>query len=287
MSANSKKAHSIERTSTGHSKSGAAWLDLHFKATQDEYIELLRSVGIQPSWHVLDAGCGSGSFLPFIADLVGPSGKIHAVDVAKEHIVNVERRIEAGAFQCLVTADLSNTTSLPYADNAFDLVWCANVSEYLTDTELSESIREFSRVVKPGGLIAIKEFDGRSMTFYPADPWVLSRFIFSRFPTTSSIQGQYRAISTKFRMEELGLINVRQQTTLIEHSQPLRSVERAFLTDVFTGWASIARELDLSAEDKQFWQQQEDPDSPNHVINQPNFFWREGTILAVGQVEKR
>jgi SAM-dependent methyltransferase len=179
---------------------------------------------------------------------------------------------------------LCATTSLPYADNAFDAVWCANVSEYLTNAELSDSIQEFSRVVKSGGLIAIKEFDGRSMSFYPGDPWILGRFIFHRFPTTSSIQGQYRAISTKFRMEELGLINVRQQTTLIEHSRPLRSVERAFLADVFAGWSTIARELQLPAEDKRFWQQQEDPDGPDHIINQPDFFWREGSILAVGQV---
>ncbi len=285
MSVNSNKAHSIARTSAGHSKSSAAWLDLHFRVAREKYVEMLRSVGIKPSWHVLDAGCGSGSFLPFIADLIGPSGKIHAVDVAKEHIVNVERLIEAGAFEYSVTADLGNTTSLPSEDNAFDFVWCSNVSEYLTDTKLSESIREFSRVVKQGGLIAIKEFDGRSMTFYPADPWILSRFIFSRFPTTSSIQGQYRAISTQFRMKELGLINVRQKTTIIEYSQPLRSVERAFLNDVFTGWSLIARDLDLSAADKRFWQQQEDPNSPNHMMNQPDFFWREGAILAVGQVD--
>jgi arsenite methyltransferase len=286
MSGSPRKAHSIERTSIGYSKSSAAWLDLHFKAAQDEYIEMLRTVGIQPSWYVLDAGCGSGSFLPFIADLVGPSGKIHAVDIAKEHIVNLEKRIEEGSFQCSVKAELSSITSLPHADNAFDLVWCANVSEYLADAELSATIREFIRVVKPGGLVAIKEFDGRSMTFYPADPWILSRFIYSRFPKTSSIQGQYRAISTKFRMEELGLVNVRQRTTLIEHFHPLRSVERAFLSDVFAGWSAIARELDLSAEDKQFWQQQKDSNSPNPVVNQPDLFWREGTVLTVGHVQK-
>ena len=126
-------AHSIKETSTGHVKSSAAWLDLHFKAAQAEYLEMLRFVGIQPSWHVLDAGCGSGSFIPFIADLVGHSGKIYAVDIAKENIAIVEKSVEAGSFICPVRADLSSTTSLPYVDNTFDSVWCANVSQYLTD----------------------------------------------------------------------------------------------------------------------------------------------------------
>jgi hypothetical protein len=67
----------------------------------------------------------------------------------------------------------------------------------------------------------------------------------------------------------------------------LRSVERAFLADVFAGWSEIARELDLPAADKRFWQQQKDPDTLNHIINQPDFYWREGAILAVGQVKKK
>jgi arsenite methyltransferase len=285
MPGSAEKPHSREETSAGHVLSSAAWLDLHFKAAQAEYLEMLLSVGIQPSWHVLDAGCGSGSFLPFIADLVGPSGKVYAVDIAKEHIANVEKSIDAGSFLCPVQAEVSSITSLPYADNTFDAVWCANVSMYLTDEELSASLEDFRRVVKSGGLIAIKEFDGRAATFYPGNPLIMKRFILARFPTTSSMQGHYRAISTKYRMKEVGLINVQQQTTLIEHSQPLGLVERAFLADVFTGWSAIARELDLPKEDKQFWQEQEDPDAPTHLINQPDFFWREGAILAIGQVD--
>ena len=148
MSGSPNKPHSLEETSSGHVKSSAAWLDLHFMAAQAGYLEMLGSVGIQPSWHVLDAGCGPGNFLPFIADLVGPSGKIYAVDIAKEHIVNVEKSVEAGSFPCPVQVEQSSITLLPYADNTFDVVWCANVSQYLTDSELSASLDEFRRVVK-------------------------------------------------------------------------------------------------------------------------------------------
>ena len=86
-------------------------------------------------------------------------------------------------------------------------------------------------------------------------------------------------------MQKLGLINVRQQTTLIEYSQPLGPIERSFLADLFTGWSAISQELNLLEEDKQFWEEQEDPDAQSHIINQPDFIFREGAILAVGQVE--
>jgi cyclopropane fatty-acyl-phospholipid synthase-like methyltransferase len=37
-------------------------LDNHYIAMQAEYEEQLRWVGLEPGWHVLDAGCGGGSF---------------------------------------------------------------------------------------------------------------------------------------------------------------------------------------------------------------------------------
>jgi hypothetical protein len=40
------------------------WLDNHYLAMQPEYEDMLRWVGLQSGWKVLDAACGTGSFLP-------------------------------------------------------------------------------------------------------------------------------------------------------------------------------------------------------------------------------
>lgn len=57
-------------SSTGHALADAGWLDLHFEACRQEYESAARSVGIQPGWRALDAGAGSGGFLPVRAELV-------------------------------------------------------------------------------------------------------------------------------------------------------------------------------------------------------------------------
>ncbi|QLQ04643.1 MAG: hypothetical protein HZY76_00075 [Anaerolineae bacterium] len=75
-------------TSTGHAPA-AAWLDAHYLAGQPEYEAVLRSAGFQAGWRVLDAGCGGGSYLPLLGDLLGPDGRLSAVDLAPE---NVARR---------------------------------------------------------------------------------------------------------------------------------------------------------------------------------------------------
>src|SRR5262245_5417724 len=75
----------IAMTSTGHGQSDAPWLDAHFQTARPEYEEALGFVGIQAGWTVLDAGCGSGGYVPIICAQTGPAGRVSALDLAPEH----------------------------------------------------------------------------------------------------------------------------------------------------------------------------------------------------------
>ena len=89
---------------------------------------MIRSVGIKSGWGVLDAGCGGGSFLPLLAELVGSSGHISAYDLAPENIEMVDSLVENRQFPCAIETRIGNLTSLPYEDNRFDAIWCANIT---------------------------------------------------------------------------------------------------------------------------------------------------------------
>ncbi len=80
-------------SSTGHGMASGDWLDTHFEAARPEYEAQVRAVGIQPGWRVLDAASGSGSFLPWLAELVGPDGRLAALDLAPDNVALVERRL--------------------------------------------------------------------------------------------------------------------------------------------------------------------------------------------------
>ena len=84
----------VTRTSTGHELSESGYLDSHFEAMKPEYEAMIRSVGIKSGWSVLDAGCGGGSFLPILAELVGSGGHISAYDLAPEHIGRIKTLVE-------------------------------------------------------------------------------------------------------------------------------------------------------------------------------------------------
>src|SRR5262249_53065261 len=92
----------LHAASTGFIGTEAGFLDLHFDACRPEYEAMLRSVGIQPGWRILDAGCGGGSFLPLLAELVGARGAIAALDMADDSITAVQARAARGEFACSV-----------------------------------------------------------------------------------------------------------------------------------------------------------------------------------------
>lgn len=124
-------------SSTGHALAAGAYLDAHFAMCRPEYEVMLRSVGLQAGWHVLDAGCGRGNYLPLIAEAVRPAGAIAALDLAPENIAAVTQSVAAWGLPTPVTTHLGTIIALPFPDGAFDAVWCANTTQYLTDDGLS------------------------------------------------------------------------------------------------------------------------------------------------------
>jgi ubiquinone/menaquinone biosynthesis C-methylase UbiE len=122
-------------TSSGHALAQAAWLDDHFESARAEYEESVHHVGLKPGWSVLDAGCGGGNFLPLICELVGPQGLVTAMDLAPENVAHVEALI-GSTYPATVQAKIGSVLDLPFGEAAFDCIWTANVTQYLTETEV-------------------------------------------------------------------------------------------------------------------------------------------------------
>jgi SAM-dependent methyltransferase len=95
---------------------------------------------------VLDAGCGMG----YGAELMARAGatSVDAVDVA-ESVVEAAR----AAAEAAVTFAAADVRSLPFADDAFDLVVCFEVIEHIDGQEAA--LDELRRVTAPGGVLLI------------------------------------------------------------------------------------------------------------------------------------
>lgn len=266
-------------SSSGHRLANSSFIDAHYAVCRSSYEAMLHAVAIQPGWRVLDAGCGSGSFLPLMAELVGPAGHISACDLAPENIARVQEI--ARTLDVPLTAEVGNALNLPYADNSFDAVWNANVVQYLTPAEVLQMIREFARVVKPGGIVAIKESETTMLQMHPIDRFVWWRHLEQQ--TTLLQPGYLNAISLPNRYSDAGLVAVTQATYVEEIRAPLSDHDHAFLSGAAQFFAQEAQKFPLSESDKVYWQRCLDPSDPANPVNDPEFYFREGCTLVLGQ----
>ena len=275
-------------SSTGQAATGTAWLDVHFEANRPEYEAMLRSVGIQPGWRVLDAGCGSGSYLPLLAELVGPAGAIAALDLAPDNIAVVRERLAAWRLPCPVEARVGSLAEpLPYPDGQFDAVWCSATTQYLTDEELARALAEFRRVARPGGLVALKDFAPEHWLRYPGDPALIWRLLDRARRVDPQWHGVLRTHELRRWLERAGFEAVWQRTTLIERWAPLGEADRALHGQPSSWLAETARRAGMPEEDLAYWEADSDPASPLRPDNHPDFYSCEGHTVAVGRVPER
>ena len=146
-----RKSSGPHATSAGHAQSSSLWLDVRYETNRTAYEAQVHAVGLQPGWRVLDAGCGGGAFLPLLVTVVGPHGRVEALDLAPENIAVVNERVVRSGLGAQVTAQIGSVLALPYPSGSFDAVWCANTTQYLSDAELAVALGELRRVVRAGG----------------------------------------------------------------------------------------------------------------------------------------
>lgn len=267
------------QASTGLGFTSAAIVDAHFDACRDTYLELLRSVRIRPGDRVLDAGCGTGRFLAPLAGLAAPGGVVHGIDLTPEHVALAAARAEHAA--CPVQLRRGDLLDLPYPEGAFDVVWCANTVQYLDDDALTRALAELVRVLRPGGMLAVKELDATVISAWPGDPFLFTDFFRAAAAGPGYARNLLRTPVLGHHLAATGLTEVRQRTVLSEHRAPFSPAERAFYTASCAQLASQAEAV-YGDDLPEGWAGYRDPDAPVNPLNHPRAQIREGVSLVTG-----
>ncbi|MER5863926.1 methyltransferase domain-containing protein [Kitasatospora sp. NPDC002040] len=122
---------------------------------------------LRPGQAVLDVGCGPGTITADLAGLVGPTGRVVAVDTSAE-VLAAAAEYTAGRGVGNVAFEVADAHRLPYADGEFDVVHAHQVLQHVTDPVAV--LRELRRVTAPGGVVACRDADYTAMTWYPELP---------------------------------------------------------------------------------------------------------------------
>jgi SAM-dependent methyltransferase len=143
----------------------------HAQRTAEEAAAFLLP-SLRPGLRVLDVGCGPGSITRGLAERVAP-GRVVGLDLSRETLQVARRDAAARGLTNLAYRE-GSVYELPFADGEFDVAYAHQVLQHLR--ERPAALREMVRVVRPGGLVAVRDVDWGTAAYWPRDPG-LDRFL--------------------------------------------------------------------------------------------------------------
>jgi SAM-dependent methyltransferase len=118
---------------------------------------------LRPTLKILDIGCGPGTITADLAALV-PEGSVIGLEYAPEVLIQARKLSEERGLNNL-TFEEGDVMKLRFKDGEFDVVHAHQVLQHVGDPV--GALREMRRVCKKGGIVAVRDADFSSFTWYP------------------------------------------------------------------------------------------------------------------------
>lgn len=136
---------------------GAGWLVRAEREREENSSKLLRILGVKRGQSVCDLGCGNGFHSLSLARMVGPRGRVLAVDIQREMLLLLEKRAEQAGLENIETI-LGSPVDPRLPAESLDMVLLVDVyHEFSHPEHMLQAIR---RSLKPDGKMVLVEFRG-------------------------------------------------------------------------------------------------------------------------------
>jgi SAM-dependent methyltransferase len=248
-----------------------------------ELRRLIKALELRPGMHVLDAGCGTGDALSWLAAEVGPSGRVVGIDLAAAHVAVAQTH--ASPTIQIHQADLFDGS----LENAsFDLIWCVNTINHLTDPV--DGVKHLAKLLRLGGRVALGQSSLLPDMYFAWDAR-LERV------TNEAVRNYYR---DRYHLEERDLASVRAivgilhranlrnitaRTIVIERLSAMDAATKSYLSHAIfrDTWGEHLRPY-LSDDDYAELCRLCDPQHPQFALNRPDFHFLQSFTLAVAEI---
>lgn len=249
----------------------AAEMAAYHAAFATELRAMVAELPIAAGARVLDLASGDGTYTRWLAPRVGEGGGVWSVDLSAGYLELARRAAARGPAPGRVLFSVADLGRLPFDDGAFDLAWCAQSLFSLPDP--AEALRALSRVVRPGGVVAVMESDTLHHVLLP---WPIEVELALRaaelagFAEESGRPRKFyvgRILHQVF--EAAGLRDCRRRTWAIDRRAPLDAPTRAFLAEYLRDLRDRARPH-LAPEMAARSDRLLGPGSPESLIDRPD-----------------
>jgi len=248
-----------------------------------ELRQAIASLALTPGMHILDAGCGTGEALSWLAEHAGGESVVFGVELAAPHAREASLCMPSSRTQVL-QADILH---LPFPPESFDLIWSVNVIHHLHAPP--EGAAALKALLRPGGRLAFGQSSFLPDMYFAWDSR-LERLV------NEAVRQYYR---DRYRLDErelasvrglvgllqrAGLGKVRAKTFLIERTAPLRAADEDYLLQTLfrDTWGTRLQPY-LPGDDHAELLRLCDPADERYALRRPDFHFLQTFTLAVGE----
>jgi SAM-dependent methyltransferase len=262
-----------------------AMLEAYHRARAPELRAILDMLPLTQNDSVLDLACGDGWYSIEFACRVH---EVVAVDLSPAYLDLARRNAVTAQQTERIRFEQANAEALPFADNMFDLTWCAQSFYSLPDP--LAALREMARVTRPGGCVAVLENDTlhHLLLPWPAELELAVRQAqLQALAVRSAEQGTDkfyigRNLCGVFR--RVGIEPCEIRAIPVERSAPLSADEELFLQFHFADLRECVWPY-LDKPTREAFDMLFDEESPLYLLRQPDFRMTHLESLAIGTMK--
>jgi SAM-dependent methyltransferase len=276
------RAHTFGRLGDTPWRDYALKLRLFNALAEPELRAAITTLRLQPGMRVLDAGCGTGETLGWLAGAVAPDGFAVGVDLSANHLRMARAALSHNVV--LVQADLQRS---PLAAASFDLVWSVNTINHLRDP--LQGVEGFAALLRRGGRVALGQSSFLPDMYFAWDSRLerltneaVRQYYRDRYGIDERELGTIRSLVGWLR--QAGLRNVSPRTLMIERVAPLGPADEAYLLGAIfrQTWGERLQPY-LSRGDYEALTRLCDPLHPQFALRRPDFHFLQTLTLVVAQ----
>ena len=117
--------------------------------------ELISQANVKPDHHILDIGCGTGTFIVLLKRQF-PTAQVIGLDPDPKALRRARKKVERAAVS--VQLDRGFSEELPYQKESFDRVFSSFMFHHLDEPAREKTLKEVLRVLKPGCSFHLLDF---------------------------------------------------------------------------------------------------------------------------------
>ncbi|MFO0929331.1 MAG: class I SAM-dependent methyltransferase [Gemmataceae bacterium] len=234
------------------------------RAFAPEIRHCIEELPLAPGGRVLDLACGDGFYTAFLAGRAGPDGLVVGADLLDGYLERARRQVTAASVH-FARADVYR---LPFADDTFDLAFCAQSLISLDDAV--GLLREMRRVTRRGGLVVVLETDEYHHVLLP---WPVDLEVTLQRAVLAGCRQRFghaaRLSPSRWLRRQIarsGLVDAQKRTVSADRLAPFSPEVRAFLTHHLQFLSGLVR-THLGATARATFDRLIDADHPDSLLN--------------------